>query len=55
VVFPRRRSTTCLEGEGRGVREDRLLEPVMDHDEAHGTLTLCSVWPTQKRTLARVR
>jgi hypothetical protein len=43
------------EGEDRRALEDRLLDAVMDYDEAHGTFTLCSVWPKQQRTLAGVR
>jgi hypothetical protein len=43
------------EGEDRRALEDRLLDAVMDYDEAHGTFTMCLVWPKQKRTLAGVR
>jgi hypothetical protein len=32
--------------------EDHLLDAVMDYDEAHGTFTMCLVWPKQKRALA---
>ncbi len=35
--------------------EDRLLDAVIDYDEAHGTFTMCLVWPKQKRALAGVR
>lgn len=43
------------EREDRRALEDRLLDAVMDYDEAHGTFTLCLVWPKQKRTLAGVK
>jgi hypothetical protein len=43
------------DGEGRRALEDRLLDAVIDYDEAHGTFTLCLVWPKEKRTLAGVR
>jgi hypothetical protein len=43
------------EGEDRRALEDRLLDAVMDYDEAHGTFTLCLVWPKQERALAGVR
>jgi hypothetical protein len=43
------------DGEDRRVLEDRLLDAIMDYDEAHGTFTLCLVWPKQKRTFAGVR
>jgi hypothetical protein len=43
------------EGEDRRALEDRLLEAVMDYDEAHGTFTLCLVWPKSKRMLAGLR
>ena len=42
-------------GEDRRALEDRLLDAVMDYDEAHGTFTMCLVWPKQKRRLAGVR
>jgi hypothetical protein len=35
--------------------EDRLLDPIMDYDEAHGTYTICMVWPKRKKTSAGVR
>jgi hypothetical protein len=41
--------------EDRRALEDRLLDAVMDYDEAHGTFTMCLVWPKQKRPLAGVR
>jgi hypothetical protein len=46
-----------LVDDGEDVRriEDRLLDPIIDYDEAHGTFTICMVWPKQKRTLAGVR
>ena len=31
------------------------LDAVMDYDEAHGTFTMCLVWPKQKRALAGLR
>jgi hypothetical protein len=43
------------EGEDRRALEDRLLDAVMDYDEAHGTFTMCLVWLKQQRTLAGVR
>jgi hypothetical protein len=43
------------EGEDRRALEDRLLDAVMDYDEAHGTFTMCLVWPNQKRRLGGVR
>jgi methylaspartate ammonia-lyase len=42
-------------GEDRQALEERLLETVMDYDEAHGTFTVCLVWPKEKRTLAGIR
>jgi hypothetical protein len=42
------------EGKDRRALEDHLLDAVMDYDEAHGTFTMCLVWPKQKRTLAGV-
>ena len=35
--------------------EDHLLDPIIDYDEAHGTYTICMVWPKRKRALAGVR
>jgi hypothetical protein len=43
------------EGEDRRALEDRLLDAVMDYDEANETFTMCLVWPKQKRALAGVR
>jgi hypothetical protein len=43
------------EGEDRRALEDRLLDAVMDYDEAHETFTMCLVWPKQQRRLAGVR
>ena len=43
------------EGEDRRALEDRLLDAIMDYDEAHGTFTMCLVWLKQQRTLAGVR
>jgi hypothetical protein len=41
------------EGEDRRALEDRLLDAIMDYDEAHGTFTLCLIWPKQKLTGVR--
>ena len=38
----------------RGI-EDRLRDPIIDYDEAHGTYTIGMVWPKPKKTLAGVR
>ena len=35
--------------------EDRLLDAVMDYDEAHGTFTMCLVWSKAQRLLAGIR
>jgi len=43
------------EGEDYRALEDRLLDAIMDYDEAHGTFSLCLVWPKQQRTLAGIR
>jgi hypothetical protein len=43
------------EGEDHRVLEDRLLDAVMDYDDAHGTFTMCLVWPKQKRRLVGMR
>jgi hypothetical protein len=43
------------DGEDRRPLEDRLLDVVMDYDEAHGTFTTCLVWAKQTRSLAGVR
>jgi hypothetical protein len=43
------------EGVDRRTLEDQLLDTVMDYDKEHGTLTMCLVWPKQKRTLAAER
>ncbi|MGH8064545.1 MAG: hypothetical protein ACRERE_04765 [Candidatus Entotheonellia bacterium] len=43
------------DGEDRRALEDRLLDAVIDYDEAHGTLTMCMLWPKQKRALAGVK
>jgi hypothetical protein len=43
------------EGEDRQALEEQLLDTVMDYDEAHGTFTMCLVWPKQQRALAGVR
>ena len=34
--------------------EDRLIDAVMDYDAAHGTYTLCMVWPQRDKTLAGI-
>jgi hypothetical protein len=31
------------DGEDRRVLEDRILDAVMDYDEAHGTFTICLI------------
>jgi hypothetical protein len=43
------------DGEDPRAIEDRLLDPIIDYDEAHGTYTVCMVWPKRKKTLAGVR
>ena len=43
------------DGEDPRAIEDRLLNPIIDYDEAHGTYTICMVWPKRKKALARVR
>jgi hypothetical protein len=43
------------DGEDPRSIEDRLLDPIIDYDEAHGTYTICMVWPKRKKTLAGVR
>jgi hypothetical protein len=43
------------DGEDPHAIEDRLLDPIIDYDEAHGTYTVCMVWPKRKRALAGVR
>ncbi|MGH8070059.1 MAG: hypothetical protein ACRERE_33410 [Candidatus Entotheonellia bacterium] len=43
------------DGEEPRIIEDRLLDPIIDYDEAHGTYTICMVWPKGKKTLAGVR
>jgi hypothetical protein len=43
------------DGEDRRALEDRLLDTVIDYDEAHGTFTMCMLWPKQKRALAGVK
>jgi len=35
--------------------EDRLIDAVIDWDAAHGTYTLCMVWPKREKPLAGVR
>ena len=34
--------------------EDRLIDVVMDYDAAHGTYTLCMVWPQRDKALAGI-
>jgi len=34
--------------------EDRLIDAVMDYDAAHGTFTLCMVWPQRDKALAGI-
>jgi hypothetical protein len=43
------------DGEDPRAIEDRLLDPIIDYDEAHGTYTICMVWPKRKKSLAGVR
>jgi len=43
------------DGEDPRIIEDRLLDPIIDYDDAHGTYTICMVWPRRKRVLAGVR
>ena len=42
------------DGDNPRTIEDRLLDPIIDYDEAHGTYTICMVWPQQKKALAGV-
>ena len=37
------------------VLEERLLDPIIDYDEAHGTFTICMVWHKREKALAGVR
>ena len=41
-------------GDARQI-EDRLLDTIIDYDEAHGTFTVCMVWPKQEKARAGVR
>ena len=41
--------------EDRRALEDRLLDAVMDYDEAQGTFTMCMVWPKREKARAGVR
>jgi hypothetical protein len=34
--------------------EDHLIDAVMDYDAAHGTYTLCMVWPQRDKALAGI-
>ena len=34
--------------------EDCLIDAVMDYDAAHGTYTLCIVWPQRDKALAGI-
>ena len=43
------------DGEDRRALEDRLLDAVMDYDEAHGSFTMCMVRPKREKTRAGVR
>jgi hypothetical protein len=43
------------DGEDPRAIENRLLDPIIDYDEAHGTYTICMVWPKRKKMLAGVR
>jgi hypothetical protein len=35
--------------------EERLLDTIMDYDEAHNTFTICMVWPRKEKAVAGVR
>ncbi len=35
--------------------EERLLDTIIDYDEAHDTFTVCMVWHKQEKALAGVR
>lgn len=35
--------------------EERLLDVIIDYDEAHGTFTVCMVWPKREKARAGVR
>jgi hypothetical protein len=43
------------DGEDARMIEDRLLETIINYDEAHDTFTICMVWPKGERALAGVR
>jgi hypothetical protein len=43
------------DGEDPRIIEDRLLNPIIDYDEVHGTYTICMVWLKRKKALAGVR
>lgn len=43
------------EEEDRRALEDRLLDAVMDYDEAHRTFTVCMVWPKGAKARVGVR
>jgi len=39
------------DGEAPRAIEDRLLDLIIDYDEAHGTYTIGMVWPNERRRL----
>jgi hypothetical protein len=43
------------DGEDARMLEDRLLDTIMDYDDAHGTFTICMVWPKREKERAGVR
>ena len=43
------------DGEDARVLEEHLLDTTMDYDEAHGTFTMCMVWPKREKARAGVR
>jgi hypothetical protein len=43
------------DGEDARQIEERLLDTIIDYDEAHGTFTVCMVWHKQEKGLAGVR
>jgi hypothetical protein len=43
------------DGEDARQIEERLLDTIIDYDEAHGTFTVCMVWHKQEKALAGVR
>jgi len=43
------------DGEDARQIEERLLDTIIDYDEAHGTFTVCMVWPKREKARAGVR